>query len=110
MKKNQHVHHGRKFRGKKSMKRLEIIANCSVEDALFEVFEKRGVAKQYTMIPVVYGNGHSGPRRGDNVWPEENFMLIIYCDADEAESILDAVNTVKETFGEEGIKVFELGG
>lgn len=91
------------------MKRLEIIANRSVEDALFNAFKKRGVAKQYTKIPVVYGNGHSGPRRGDHVWPEENFLLIIYCDADEAGCIKDAFNEVKKEFTDEGIKLFELG-
>jgi len=90
------------------MKRLEIIANSSVEDALFNAFEERGVAKQYTKIPVVHGNGHSGPRQGDHVWPEENFLLIIYCDAEEAGWIRDAVNAVKDEFTEEGIKLFEL--
>ncbi len=90
------------------MKRLEIIANSSVEDALFDAFDKRGVGKLYTKIPVVHGNGHSGPKRGDHVWPEENFLLIIYCDIDEAGLIRDAVNAVKEEFTDEGIKLFEL--
>ena len=91
------------------MKRLEIVANSSVEDALFDAFEKRSVAKHYTMIHVVHGNGRSGPRRGDHVWPEENFLLIIYCNVDEAGLIRDAVDAVKEEFTEEGIKLFELG-
>ncbi len=91
------------------MKRLEIIANASVEETLFNAFKKRGVAKQYTKVPVVYGDGHSGPRRGDHVWPEENFLLIIYCDTDEAGWIRDAVNAVKQEFTDEGIKLFELG-
>jgi hypothetical protein len=91
------------------MKRLEIIANSSVEDALLEAFEAKGVAQFYTKIPVVHGIGKSGVRRGDHVWPEENFLLIIYCDEDEAWRIQDIVHEVKEHFSDEGIKLFEVG-
>jgi hypothetical protein len=90
------------------MKRIEIFANVSVRDALFNAFQKRGVGRHFTMIPVVHGNGSSGPRYGDEVWPEENFMLIIYCQDAEAEHIRRAVHEVKGLFEKEGVKLFEI--
>ncbi len=90
------------------MKRIEIIANRSVEEDLMEGFEKAGVAQHYTKIPIVVGVGNSGPRMGDHIWPEENFMLIIYCENEEAEGIQRVVVEQKEFFRNEGIKIFEI--
>jgi hypothetical protein len=90
------------------MKRLEIIANVSVEDALFKAFKMRGIAKVFTKIPSVHGVGSSGPRLGDHVWPEENFMLILYCEDNEGVEIERAVKQVKEQFRGEGIQCFSL--
>lgn len=90
------------------MKRVEIIANRSIEEDLFEAFEKAGVAKHYTKIPIVVGVGNSGPRMGDHIWPEENFMLIIYCEQEEADGIRGVVTELKTFFASEGIKIFEM--
>lgn len=90
------------------MKRIEIIANRSVEEDLLEGFEKAGVGKYYTKVPIVVGVGNSGPRMGDHIWPEENFMLIIYCENEEAEGIQKVVADQKAFFKNEGIKIFEL--
>lgn len=90
------------------MKRIEIIANRSVEEDLLEGLEKAGVGKHYTKIPIVVGVGNSGPRMGDHIWPEENFMLIIYCEDEEAEGIQKVVAEQKEFFQDEGIKIFEI--
>lgn len=90
------------------MKRIEIIANRSIEEDLFEAFEKAGVGKHYTKVPIVVGVGNSGPRMGDHIWPEENFMLIIYCENDEAEGIQNVVAEQKSFFKNEGIKIFEI--
>jgi hypothetical protein len=87
------------------MKRLEIIANSSVEASLFEAFAERGAAQYYTKVPVVHGVGCSGPRMGDHVWPEENFLLIIYCEEQEARRIREAIDAVKARFPEEGLKL-----
>ncbi|MFW6180638.1 MAG: PG0541 family transporter-associated protein [Spirochaetota bacterium] len=92
------------------MKRIEIFANVSVRDALFGAFTRRGVARRFTLIPVVHGSGSSGPRFGDEVWPEENFMLIVYCGEQEAEGIRGAVAEVKAAFENEGVALFETGG
>jgi len=89
------------------MKRVEIIGNRSLEEDLFEMFKKYEVANYFTKVPVVYGVGTSGPRMGDHIWPEENFMLIIYCDEKEADLIQKAIEELKQYFKDEGIKMFE---
>ena len=91
------------------MKRLEIIANRSVEEDLFQELQSRGVGQSYTRIDDVGGVGNSGPRHGDHVWPEINFLLIVYCQEAEAAGIRAAVSAVKERFPGEGVKLFELG-
>ena len=90
------------------MKRLEIFANASVEHALFTTFKVRGIAKAFTKIPSVHGVGSSGPHLGDHVWPEENFILILYCEDGEAVEIERAVKQVKEQYKGEGIQCFAL--
>jgi len=89
------------------MKRIEIIANRAIEEDMLEAFGKAGVATHYTKIPIVLGVGNSGPRMGDHIWPEENFMLIVYCGEEEARSIRSVVKELKEFFQSEGIKIFE---
>lgn len=88
------------------MKRVEIIANRSVEDNIMEALRMEGVAKFYTKYPVTHGNGSCGPRMGDAVWPEENFVLVVWCEDEEAGRIEKAVLPVKTQFPNEGIKVF----
>jgi hypothetical protein len=88
------------------MIRVEIIANHSVEENILEVLAKEGVGKYYTKYPNILGVGSSGPRMGDAVWPEENFALVIWCEAEEARAIQRAVLSVKQKFPGEGIKVF----
>jgi len=91
------------------MRRIEIIANRSIEEDLFDIFKRKEIAKNYTKIQIAYGVGKKGPRMGDHIWPEENFVLIVYCDDIEAGKIRDAVTELKEFFKNEGIKLFELG-
>ena len=90
------------------MVRLEIIANHSVEENILEALVKEGAGKFYTKIPHIYGVGSTGPRMGDAVWPEENFILIIWCEEEEARAIQRAVISVKEKFPGEGIKLFGI--
>ncbi|MDR2521219.1 MAG: hypothetical protein LBC72_01515 [Spirochaetaceae bacterium] len=90
------------------MMRLEIFANNSVEENLLEAFKDLGVAKWYTKIPNVHGVGSSGPRMGDAIWPEENFVFVIWCDGEEARGIASAVERIKAQFPGEGIKLFGL--
>jgi hypothetical protein len=92
------------------MYRVEIIANRSVEENLFETLRDQGAGKFYTKYPNVLGVGSSGPRMGDAIWPEENFALVIWCEEDEARAVERAVERVKEVFPDEGIKIFGLPG
>jgi hypothetical protein len=88
------------------MIRIEIFANNSVEEDILDALAKEQVGKYYTKIPNVYGVGSSGPRKGDAIWPEENFSLVIWCEKDEAETIKQAIASLKEKFPDEGIKLF----
>ena len=92
------------------MKRIEVIANHSVEADIIDAVEKASGGKSYyTKIPVVFGKGNSNPKMGDAVWPEENFMLIIYTDENKSFSIKKGIDSVKADFPDEGIKYFEIG-
>lgn len=88
------------------MKRIELIANQSVEDDIFEAFEKRNIVKAFTKIPSVQGSGNNTPKRGDHIWPEENFLLLIFCEDSEAQLIEEAIRDVKAQFENEGIRLF----
>ena len=88
--------------------RLEIIANRSVEENVLDALKYEGVGKYYTNYPVVLGVGSSGPRMGDAIWPEENFVMVVWCDVEEARAIERAVNYVKGRFPDEGISLFGL--
>ncbi len=90
------------------MKRIEIIANKSVETDLHDALKKAGVAEHYTKFPLIYGEGNSGPRMGDHIWPEENFSLVVYCEHEEAAAIRTVVEELKKFFTQEGIKLFEM--
>jgi hypothetical protein len=88
------------------MRRIEIVANQSVEENILEALAKNGVGKYYTKYPNILGVGSSGPRMGDSVWPEVNFVMVIWCEDDEAKIIKRAVASVKQKFPTEGIKLF----
>ncbi len=90
------------------MRRIEIIANRSVETDLMEALGRHEAARFHTKIPVAHGVGGCGPRQGDPVWPEENFVLIVYCEDAEAFQIREAVREVKKLFPDEGVKLFEM--
>ena len=90
------------------MRRIEIIANQSIEADIMEALQARGAAKCHTRIPVAHGVGRSGPRQGDPVWPEENFVLIVYCDEPESHQIREAIREIKKLFPNEGVKLFEM--
>ena len=90
------------------MIRIEIIANHSVEENILEALAAEQVGRFYTRYPVTMGVGRSGPKMGDAIWPEENFVLVIWCEEAEAQGIERAVATVKANFPGEGIKLFGL--
>lgn len=89
--------------------RVEIIANHSVEADIMEALARHGMADHFTKIPNVHGRGDSEPKRGDHIWPEENFLLIIYCNEDQSQVIEEAIEQVRENFPDEGIRCFITG-
>lgn len=91
------------------MRRIEIVANKSVEADIMEALHVRGAARHHTRIPIAHGVGSSGPRQGDAVWPEENFILIVYCEEPEAQQIREAIAEIKKLFPDEGVRLFEIG-
>ncbi|MCL2878815.1 MAG: hypothetical protein FWF29_01095 [Treponema sp.] len=90
------------------MMRLELIANHSVEENVLDALKAEGVGKYYTKYPNIIGVGSSGPRMADAVWPEENFVMVFWCEEDEARGIERATATVKKEFPTEGVKLFGL--
>lgn len=93
----------------RDLKRVEIIANHSVEQDVMDVLELKGMVSHFTKIPSVHGRGDADPKRGDHIWPEENFILIIYCNEKQASVIENAMEEVRESFPDEGIRCFVTG-
>ena len=87
------------------MKKIEIIANLSVEDEVMSVINESGV-KGFTKMPIVHGAGNTNPKMGTSVWPEENFMLIIYAEESVVMVLRNKIINLKEHFPHEGIKCF----
>lgn len=88
------------------MHRVEIIANRSMEEDLLETLHAQEVAMHYSLLYGVRGVGESGARLGSSVWPEENCILIIYCDVQEARRIQQAVHAFRQRNPQEGVAFF----
>jgi len=93
----------------RGLKRVEIIANHSVEQDIMDALEKKKLAGYFTKIPSVHGRGDADPKRGDHIWPEENFILIIYCEDGDALTIETLMEEVRTHFPDEGIRCFVTG-
>jgi len=91
------------------MKRMELIANRSVENEIIEALEGSVADLFYTLLPQIYGRGKTKYRLGTATWPETNFLLISYLDNEDAVKAEAAIRGVKERFPREGIKVFFMG-
>lgn len=89
------------------MVRLELFANRSVEDAIMDQLQVIG-CHYFTKIPMAYGEGTQDPKQGDAIWPEINFILIIYCKPEDVTMISIAIRAVKNKFPKEGIKLFKM--
>ena len=88
------------------MKRMELIANHSVENEIIDSLEEKIRDFYYTLIPKVHGRGKSAYRMGTATWPEENFMVISYLEDHNALAAAAVVEDVKRRFPGEGIKLF----
>jgi len=90
------------------VKRMELIANCSVENEIIGALEETIQEFYFTMLPQVHGRGKTKYRLGTATWPEMNFLLISYLDEEDAAKAEAAVQEVKKRFPREGIKLFVI--
>lgn len=90
------------------MIRLEIISNNTIEIDILEGLQAINKDLTYSKISSVHGSGNSSPKRGDAIWPEENFIFIIYCEDEIAKLYIEAVLSIKKRFKQEGIKIFSV--
>jgi hypothetical protein len=90
------------------MKRIEIIANRSVQTDIIDGLEQYLNGFCYTLLPIVHGKGKREYHLGTTTWPEVNFMLISFLKDEEAEIAFDVINEIKSRFLDEGIKIFSL--
>ena len=90
--------------------RVEVIANRSIREDFFEALSRREVGLYHTLVSDVQGVGHAGPRRGDHIWPEENFLYIAYVSTGDARVIRAEVDALRERFPDEGIRFFATRG
>jgi len=88
------------------MKRIELIANRSVESEILEALEESIPDFYYSLLPQINGKGKTKFRLGTATWPELNFLLISYLDDISAANAKKAIKDVKERFPKEGIKLF----
>ncbi|WPM06154.1 PG0541 family transporter-associated protein [Borreliella sinica] len=93
--------------------RIEIISNLSLELDVFECMEKieqeLGESIYYSKMGNVYGKGKKGEKHGNGVWPEENFILIIYTSSKSIVNRLkNVVDDLNRFYPTEGINFFVL--
>lgn len=90
------------------MRRIEVIANRSVQEELIEALERALPDFFYTLVPVVHGRGRQKRRLGTATWPEENFILLAYVRDEDRTAVGDVVAAIKRKYPKEGIKVFSV--
>jgi hypothetical protein len=90
------------------MRRVEIMAAQAILEDVLEALEHYAVPMHYTIIPAAQGKGNTIPKLGDDVWPEENFIMIIYCENATLEKIEKAIQLVKKKYDHEGIGYFVI--
>ena len=88
------------------MKRIELIANLSVQNEIIGALEENIPDFFYTLLPQIHGRGKTKYRLGTTTWPEMNFMLISYLDDITTAKAKGLVRGVKDRFPKEGIKLF----
>ena len=90
------------------MKRMELIANKSVENEIIEALEKNIEGFYYTLIPELHGRGKNKYCLGTATWPELNFMLISFLEDPDAVKAENIIHEIKKSFPREGIKLFMM--
>jgi hypothetical protein len=92
------------------MKRMELMANKSVEEEIINALEAGMSDFYYTLLPVVHGRGKTQYRLSTPTWPETNFLLISYLNDQDTETVKALIAGIKRRFPNEGIKLFFVNG
>lgn len=92
------------------MTKLEIIANQALEAQLMEIMPKNDGRPCYTMLKQVDGVGYSGFCLGNEVWPEENVMFILFLDDERLNAVKERLGGIRESFPLLGLAAFEHPG
>jgi hypothetical protein len=87
------------------MNRVELIFSQALEEDFVEAFRQNMIQK-FTEIPVVKGQGCSTPKLGDEIWPQLNAMMIVYCNNDDEVKIEKIVTVLRAKYLTEGIACF----
>jgi len=87
------------------MNRVELIFSQALEEDFIEAF-RQNMIKNFTELPAVKGQGFSTPKLGDEIWPQLNAMMIVYCSDEDEEKIEKIVAGLRKKYITEGISCF----
>jgi hypothetical protein len=90
------------------MTKLDIIVNQALENQIINIMPQHDGKPCYTKLNQVDGVGSSGYCLGNNVWPEENVMFILYVSQEEANQIKVHIAEIRKKFPLLGLAAFEL--
>lgn len=90
------------------MKMVFVVFNEGIEAEVMEGLATCHV-ESYTKLDKVHGVGKlSGPHMGTHIWPASNTLLMIGCEDNTKDQILEAVRKLRGAFPREGVKAFVL--
>jgi hypothetical protein len=92
------------------MIKLEIIANQALERPLMAVMPRRDGKPCYTMLKQVDGSGYSGYCLGNDVWPEENILFMLFIEDEELTAMKERIGELRQRFPLLGLAAFEHPG
>ena len=87
------------------MWRIELIFSQAMDEDFIEAFKKKQV-KNYTKLPAVQGTGYSIPKLGNEIWPQLNTMMILYCTGEESQKVKNIVADLRRRYVGEGIACY----
>ncbi|MCK7514804.1 MAG: hypothetical protein MZV70_69580 [Desulfobacterales bacterium] len=93
------------------MKRVEIVANHSVQEDLMDALAEAGVARYHTLIPAAHGTRAARARApGKPPGRRRDFVLFTYCEEAEARAIAEVVGPDQESLPRGRDQVLRIGG
>lgn len=92
------------------MTRIEVILDATIAEEFSRRVDQLPGGLHYSMLESVKGRGTKGPRRGDSVWPEENYLYILYVDDDDEELTYQAIRQLRDDFPRSAVAAFSIPG